>query len=114
MSAVVPDARRRGAGDAVPWASRGNAADGSTPLVTRRATRCSGAPAALLVVSDDTASIPPRVLHQHRKTLSRGHVDFYHGLLAVEARGVDGRRQLPRLGVPVEEHEDMAVEVLKM
>ncbi|MFQ5528673.1 MAG: hypothetical protein ACE5GX_20760, partial [Thermoanaerobaculia bacterium] len=36
---------------------------------------------ALLVVHDDTASSPPRALHAYRKTLSRDHLDFCHGLL---------------------------------
>ena len=84
--AMGPDTRRRAVGDAGASLRRGNAVDGPMPPATRRATRGYGAPAALLVVDDGTASTPPRALHPHRKPLSRDHLDFYHGLLELATR----------------------------
>jgi hypothetical protein len=75
------DARRCDAGDAGASSRSSNTADHPMPPATQRATRGCGTPASLLVVHDDTASIPPRVLHRYLKTLSRDYLDFYHGLL---------------------------------
>ena len=46
----------------------------------------------LLVVDDVTASTPPRALHTYRKTLSRDHLDFYHGLLGLRGTEASGYR----------------------
>ena len=48
---------------------------------TRRATRGYGASTSVLVVGDGSASPPPPASYSHRKTLSRDHLDFNHGLL---------------------------------
>src|SRR5258707_15697302 len=70
--AAPSDASRRDAGDAGPSLRSGGEADGGAPPVTLRAGGGCAAISASLVVSDATASPPPRSLISQRKLHRRG------------------------------------------
>jgi len=79
---AASDASRGDAGDAGPSSSSDGEADDAAPPATRRADGGCRASASLLVVSDATASPPPRASHPTAKRHQRQPLDLFRASLA--------------------------------